>query len=150
MGGAEAPDLGSSKVLHMYRQRSLISELEDAIRRGTQEKRTETLRRITNLFLGANEQLNEEQIEVFDQVLGHLISRIESIALIDSANVWRRSITLGAKPSTRWRATMKLPSLDRFYRCPIVSPRLTSLKLPCAKASRIYWQSPTEAASARP
>jgi len=83
MGGAEAPDLSSSKALHMYRQRSLISELEDAVRRGTPEKRTETLRRITNLFLGANEQLNEEQIEVFDQVIGHLIARIEATALIE-------------------------------------------------------------------
>jgi uncharacterized protein (DUF2336 family) len=67
----------------MYHHTSLISELEDAVRRGSQEKRVETLRRITELFLGVNEQLNEEQILVFDQVLGHLITRMELKALIE-------------------------------------------------------------------
>jgi len=67
----------------MYHHKSLISELEDAVRRGSQEKRVETLRRITDLFLGANEQLNEEQILVFDQVLGHLITRMELTALVE-------------------------------------------------------------------
>jgi uncharacterized protein (DUF2336 family) len=67
----------------MYQQRSLISELEDAVRRGSQEKRVDTLRRITDLFLVQNDKLNEEQIQVFDQVLGHLLTRMESNALIE-------------------------------------------------------------------
>jgi uncharacterized protein (DUF2336 family) len=67
----------------MLHHKPLISELEDAVRRGSQEKRVETLRRITDLFLGVNDQLNEEQILVFDQVLGHLIARIELKALIE-------------------------------------------------------------------
>ena len=67
----------------MYHHRSLISELEDAVRRGSQEKRVDTLRRVTNLFLSEKEQLNEEQIQVFDEVLGHLIARMESKALIE-------------------------------------------------------------------
>lgn len=67
----------------MYHQLSLISELEDAVRRGSPEKRVETLRHITNLFLSENEQLNEEQIQVFDEVLGHLITRMESKVLIE-------------------------------------------------------------------
>ena len=67
----------------MYHHKSLISELEDAVRSGSQVKRAETLRRITDLFLGTNEQLNEEQILVFDQVLGHLITRMELTALIE-------------------------------------------------------------------
>jgi uncharacterized protein (DUF2336 family) len=67
----------------MYHHRSLISELEDAVRRGSHEKRVETLRRVTDLFLGEKEQLNEEQIQVFDEVLGHLITRMESKALIE-------------------------------------------------------------------
>ena len=67
----------------MYHHKSLISELEDAVRRGSEATRVETLRRITDLFLGANEQLNEEQILVFDQVLGHLITRMELTALIE-------------------------------------------------------------------
>ncbi len=67
----------------MYHHRSLISDLEDVVRRGSQEKRVETLRRVTNLFLSEKEQLNEEQIQVFDEVLGHLITRMESKALIE-------------------------------------------------------------------
>jgi uncharacterized protein (DUF2336 family) len=67
----------------MDQHKSLISELEDAVRRGSQPKRVETLRRITDLFLSANEQLNEEQILVFDQVLGHLIKRMELTALVE-------------------------------------------------------------------
>lgn len=67
----------------MYQHRSLISELGDAVRRGSREKRVETLRRVTDLFLGEKERLNEEQIQVFDEVLGHLITRMESTALIE-------------------------------------------------------------------
>jgi uncharacterized protein (DUF2336 family) len=67
----------------MYHQSSLISELEDAVRRGSQEKRVETLRRVTNLFLGEKEKLNDEQIQVFDEVLGHLMTRMETHALIE-------------------------------------------------------------------
>lgn len=67
----------------MYQHRSLISELEDAVRRGSQGKRVETLKRVTDLFLGGHERLSEEQIQVFDDVLGHLITRIESKALIE-------------------------------------------------------------------
>jgi uncharacterized protein (DUF2336 family) len=61
---------------------SLIGELEDALKNGTPEKRTNTLRRVTGLFLGKSDQLNEQQIGVFDDVLVHLIQRIETKALV--------------------------------------------------------------------
>ena len=67
----------------MLHHRPLIAELEHAVRCGSKEKRVETLRRITDLFLGEREQLNEEQIQVFDEVLGHLMARMESNALIE-------------------------------------------------------------------
>ena len=67
----------------MYQHRLLISELEDAVRRGSQEKRAETLKRVTDLFLGGHERLTELQIQVFDDVLGLLIARMESTALIE-------------------------------------------------------------------
>ena len=38
---------------------------------------------ITDLFLGTKERLSEEQIEVFDEVLCHLITRMEARALIE-------------------------------------------------------------------
>ena len=61
---------------------SLLAELEVAIESGSQEKRVETLRRVTSLFLGQSHQLSEPQIEVFDDVLVHLIRRTESKALV--------------------------------------------------------------------
>jgi len=62
---------------------SLIIELEDAIKSGSQDKRVETLRRVTDLFLGDADRLNEAQIGVFDDVLVHLIERIETRALAE-------------------------------------------------------------------
>lgn len=62
---------------------SLIAELEEAIQRGSSEQRVETLRRITDLFLVDADRLTTKQIEVFDDVLEHLIQRIEGKALAE-------------------------------------------------------------------
>jgi uncharacterized protein (DUF2336 family) len=64
-------------------QPSLIGELEDAINSGSSEKRVETLRRVTDLFLNDADRLNEAQIGLFDDVLSHLIKRIETKALVE-------------------------------------------------------------------
>jgi len=61
---------------------SLIAELEAAVKSGSPEKRTDTLRRVTSLFLGESDRLNDQQIAVFDDVLVHLIGRIETKALV--------------------------------------------------------------------
>jgi uncharacterized protein (DUF2336 family) len=75
-------------------EHSIIAELEDAVRNGTSEKRIDTLRQVTNLFLHDGERLSEDQIKVFDDVLCHLVARVESraraelgtrLALIDYA-----------------------------------------------------------------
>ncbi|HTP92554.1 MAG TPA: hypothetical protein VMJ52_12510, partial [Xanthobacteraceae bacterium] len=60
---------------------SLIAELEDAIQSGSKDKRIDALRRITDLFVADADRLNDQQIDVFDDVLGHLIKRIEARAL---------------------------------------------------------------------
>jgi uncharacterized protein (DUF2336 family) len=62
---------------------SIIAELEEAIQSGSQDKRVETLRRVTDLFLSGADRLNDSQIAVFDDVLGLLIKRIESKAMIE-------------------------------------------------------------------
>lgn len=62
---------------------SLIAELEIAIQSGSREKRVDTLRRITDLFLRDANRLNDHQIEVFDDVLGHLVRNIEGKALAE-------------------------------------------------------------------
>jgi hypothetical protein len=67
----------------MSAQHSLIVELEEAIQSGSSEKRVETLRRVTDLFLYDADRLNEAQVGVFDDVLCHLIKRIETKALVE-------------------------------------------------------------------
>jgi uncharacterized protein (DUF2336 family) len=67
----------------MSAQHSLIAELEDAIQSGSSERRVETLRRVTDLFLNDADRLNEAQIGLFDDVLCHLIKRIETKALVE-------------------------------------------------------------------
>src|SRR5258707_14047660 len=67
----------------MSAQQSLIAELEEAIKSGSSEKRVETLRRVTDLFLNDADRLNEAQIGLFDDVLCHLIKRIETRALVE-------------------------------------------------------------------
>jgi uncharacterized protein (DUF2336 family) len=61
---------------------SILGELEDALKEGSPEKRVTTLRRVTDLFLHDADRLNEQQIGVFDDVLVHLIQRIENKALV--------------------------------------------------------------------
>jgi uncharacterized protein (DUF2336 family) len=64
-------------------QTSLIDELENAVRTGSAENRVRTLRRVTDLFLHDANRLNDEQIRVFDDVLCHLVAKIEKTALIE-------------------------------------------------------------------
>src|SRR5262249_30112567 len=61
---------------------SIVDELENALKDGSPERRTETLRRVTDLFLGNADCLGEQQVKVFDDVLLHLIKRIETEALV--------------------------------------------------------------------
>jgi uncharacterized protein (DUF2336 family) len=66
--------------------RSLIPELEDVVQRGSPEKRTETLQRITALFLDGASRYSDEHVDLFDQVFGLLIEEIETKARAELAN----------------------------------------------------------------
>ena len=59
---------------------SIIAELENAVRSGSSDKRVSTLRRVTDLFLHDGERLSEDQIKLFDNVLCHLVTRVENRA----------------------------------------------------------------------
>ena len=61
----------------------MISELDGALQRGSTEKRTELLRRVTDLFSGGADCFSEEQISLFGDVMSHLISHIEHRALAE-------------------------------------------------------------------
>jgi len=65
---------------NMLPEQSIIAELEEAVRTGTSEKRVNTLRQVTNLFLHDGARFNDDQIKVFDDVLCLLVARVESRA----------------------------------------------------------------------
>ncbi|MGC1776735.1 MAG: DUF2336 domain-containing protein [Xanthobacteraceae bacterium] len=67
----------------MPSQQSLIGELETAIASGSKDKRVDALRRVTDLFVASADKFTDQQIDVFDDVLGHLIKRIEAKALTE-------------------------------------------------------------------
>lgn len=64
-------------------QRSIVDEVESAINVGSAEKRLETIKRVTDLFLTSAGSYNSEQVELFDNVLERLIKTIELRAIAD-------------------------------------------------------------------
>jgi uncharacterized protein (DUF2336 family) len=64
---------------------SLLPELEEVVQHGTAEKRAETLRRITGLFLDGAPAFKDEHVAVFDDVISYLIEEIETKALAELA-----------------------------------------------------------------
>ncbi|HVX79461.1 MAG TPA: DUF2336 domain-containing protein [Bradyrhizobium sp.] len=62
---------------------SIADEVEAAISLGSEEKRLETARRVTDLFLVSAGQYDDEQIALFDDVLERLIKTIELRAVAD-------------------------------------------------------------------
>jgi len=62
---------------------SLLPELEDVVQHGSAEKRAETLRRITTLFLDGAPLFSAEHVALFDDVIGCLIEEIEAKALAE-------------------------------------------------------------------
>ena len=64
---------------------SLLPELEEVVQHGSAEKRAETLRRITSLFLDGAPSFNPHHVALFDDVIGCLIEEIEAKALAELA-----------------------------------------------------------------
>jgi uncharacterized protein (DUF2336 family) len=62
---------------------SIVDEVEMAISAGSPEKRLETIKRVTDLFLLSAGNFNDEQIDLFDGVLDRLIRTIELRAIAD-------------------------------------------------------------------
>jgi Uncharacterised protein conserved in bacteria (DUF2336) len=62
----------------LQQQVSIIDELEEAVRSGSSEKRINTLRQVTDLFLHDAQRMSEAQVKVFDDVLCHLVARVET------------------------------------------------------------------------
>ena len=80
----------------MSQAASVIEELEDVLAAGSSDRRTEILRRVTDLFLGNAKNFNHEQVGVFDDVLAHLIYEVETNAL---AELGRRLAPISNAPN---------------------------------------------------
>ncbi len=64
---------------------SLLPELEEVVQHGSAERRAETLRRITTLFLDGAALFSDDHVALFDDVIGCLIEEIEAKALAELA-----------------------------------------------------------------
>src|SRR3954471_17268473 len=62
---------------------SIVNEIEAAIGGGSTARCIETAGRVTNLFLASAGRFDNEQIEVFDNVLERLIKTIELRSIAD-------------------------------------------------------------------
>ena len=83
---------------------SLLPELEEVVQHGSAEKRAETLRRITELFLDGAPTLRADHVALFDDVIGCLIEEIEVKALAELA---RKLAPVPNAPSEVVRALAK-------------------------------------------
>jgi uncharacterized protein (DUF2336 family) len=70
----------------MATQASLIPELDDVLSHGSVEKRADTLRRITNLFIDGVGYYDEDHVGLFDDVLVRLLVDVESKTLAEVAH----------------------------------------------------------------
>jgi len=126
-------------------ERSIVDEVEAAIRGGSAEKCLETARRVTDLFLASAGNFNEEQVELFDDVLERLIKTIEIRSLADiSARVALAEMSEQLAPIAQarlpsfaaWPGTMKLQSRLRCCRNLRGWARKTWWKSPKPRPSR--------------
>src|ERR1700761_8707819 len=59
-------------------QQDMIDQLEDAFARRDVGRRTETLQRITDLFVSTASRHSPEQVELFDEVMRRLLAELET------------------------------------------------------------------------
>jgi uncharacterized protein (DUF2336 family) len=67
----------------MSARQSLIGELEAALQSGSRDRRATALRAVTDLFLSNTERYDDEQIQLFDDVLLQMTRQIETKALAE-------------------------------------------------------------------
>src|ERR1700682_3276233 len=104
---------------------SIFDEVEIAINLGSEEKRLETIKRVTEFFLISADKLNAEQIELFDDVLERLIKVIELRALADvGARIALAELSLQLAPVSRAPPSV-IRRLARHDEITVAGPVLT-------------------------
>jgi uncharacterized protein (DUF2336 family) len=105
---------------------SLLEDLEIALQGGSSDKRVDILKRVTNLFVSDAPRLNDAQVDVFDDVLCHLIESVEARALGEV------SVKLAAVLNAPVDLTLSLarhPDISVARPVLVSSPRLTTERL---------------------
>ncbi len=74
---------------------AVIAELEEAITRGSSQRRIEMLMRVTDLFVGGSGRFSDEKIELFDDVMSRLALAIDVSA---RSMLARRLASMGRVP----------------------------------------------------
>jgi hypothetical protein len=100
----------------MSQAASVIEELEDVLAAGSSDRRTEILRRVTDLFLGNAKSFSHEQVGVFDDVLAHLVHQVETDALAELGTRLAPIANAPAASSALCRGTMKSALPVQFWR----------------------------------
>jgi len=67
----------------MLQEHPLFVEFEATLSNGSGSQRFTILRRMTDLFLAGSNSYNDEQVAIFDELIGRLIEKIERQALIE-------------------------------------------------------------------
>src|ERR1700731_2016317 len=81
---------------------SIVDEVEAAINTGSPEKRLDPIKRVTDLFLASAGSFDNEQIELFGNVLERLIKTIEIRAIADiSARIALAEMSVQLAPVAR-------------------------------------------------
>ena len=105
---------------------SLLDDIDVALRGGSSDKRVDMLKRVTNLFVTDAPRLNDAQVDVFDDVLCHLIENVEARALGEV------SVKLAAVLNAPVDVTVSLashPDISVSRPLLVSSPRLTTERL---------------------
>lgn len=104
---------------------SIVDQVETAINTGSAEKRLETIKRVTDLFLASAGSFNNEQIELFDNVLERLIKTIEIRAIADvSARIALAEVSAQLAPVSRAPPSV-MRRLARHDEITVAGPVLT-------------------------
>jgi uncharacterized protein (DUF2336 family) len=113
--------------------RSLIAEIENAISSGSSDKRVQTLRRVTDLFMVSANDYSDAQVDVFDDVISRLADKIEVKARAELA---LRLAPVGNAPAMTVRTLARDEAIEVAGPVLTQSPRLTEQDLlACAEGS---------------
>lgn len=64
----------------MTAKNAFLSELEEALAHGSDDRRAKTLRRVTDLFVFGSSHFSGDHVALFDGVFGHLVADLETDA----------------------------------------------------------------------